>query len=39
MAPAIQSLDPERLPKVPLVLNGLSSRFIRQMTYSLGTEE
>jgi general secretion pathway protein E len=30
MAPAIQSLDPERLPKVPLVLNGLSSRFIRE---------
>jgi general secretion pathway protein E len=30
MAPAIQALDPERLPKVPLVLNGLSSRFIRE---------
>jgi len=30
MAPASQSLDPERLPKVPLVLNGLSSRFIRE---------
>jgi general secretion pathway protein E len=30
MAPAIQPLNPERLPKVPLVLNGLSSRFIRE---------
>ena len=30
MAPAIQPLDPDRLPKVPLVLNGLSSRFIRE---------
>ncbi len=30
MALAIQALDPERLPKVPLVLNGLSSRFIRE---------
>jgi general secretion pathway protein E len=30
MTPPIQPLDPERLPKVPLVLNGLSSRFIRE---------
>jgi general secretion pathway protein E len=30
MAPATQPLNPERLPKVPLVLNGLSSRFIRE---------
>jgi general secretion pathway protein E len=30
MAPSIQPLDPERLPKVPLVLDGLSSRFIRE---------
>jgi general secretion pathway protein E len=30
MAPVIQTLNPDRLPKVPLVLNGLSSRFIRE---------
>ncbi|MCU0579951.1 MAG: type II secretion system ATPase GspE, partial [Desulfobacterota bacterium] len=30
MAPLNQPLDPDRLPKVPLVLNGLSSRFIRE---------
>jgi general secretion pathway protein E len=30
MSPSIQPLNTDRLPKVPLVLNGLSSRFIRE---------
>jgi general secretion pathway protein E len=30
MTPSIQPLNTDRLPKVPLVLNGLSSRFIRE---------